>query len=71
MSYLKTLTNQEIYLIYTMIKTDEWKIFKNYTNQLILDSLNTNYDKNFLRGIKFLPDKFEEDLKMELDNKNS
>ena len=54
-----------------MIKTDEWKFFKNYTNQLILDSLNTSYDKNFLRGIKFLPDKFEEDLKKELDNKNS
>ena len=46
-----------------MVKTKEWKQFKKYASQLILDNLNTNYDKNFLRGIKFLPEKFEEDLK--------
>ena len=54
-----------------MVKTKEWKLFKNYSSQLILDNLSSSYDKNFLRGIKFLPEKFEEDLKRELENKNS
>lgn len=71
MSYLKKLTNQEIYLIYTMVKTNEWKFFKQYAFQLILDNLSSSYDKNFLRGIKFLPEKFEEDLKNELERKSS
>ena len=71
MNYLKMLTNQEIYLIYTMVKTKEWKLFKNYSSQLILDNLGSSYDKNFLRGIKFLPEKFEEDLKNELERKSS
>ena len=53
-----------------MLKTKEWKLFKNYSQQLRLDNLSSSYDKNFLRGIKFLPEKFEEDIKNELDSTN-
>ncbi len=54
-----------------MVRTREWDCFKKYSSQLILDNLNTSLDKNFLRGIKFLIEKFEEDLNQELDRKNS
>ena len=53
-----------------MLKSDEWKIFKEYNKELIINYLNTIESKDFLRGLKFSVSKFEEDIEREINDKH-
>ncbi|MCR4881833.1 MAG: hypothetical protein K6A44_07780 [bacterium] len=44
------------------MKSNEWKIFKEYVKELVMAYLNTAESKDFLRGIKFAVAKFEEEI---------
>lgn len=58
---------QQIFLLQRMVKTNEWKIYKNFVKELIMTYLNTTESKDFLRGLKFSCMKFEESIERELD----
>ena len=53
-----------------MLKSNEWKIFKEYNKELIMSYLNTVESKDFLRGLKFSASKFEEDIEREINDKH-
>ena len=51
-----------------MLKSPEWKIFKEYVKELLFVYLNTVESKDFLRGLKVPVSKFEEDIERILQN---
>ena len=53
-----------------MLQSKEWKIFKEYTKELVMDYLNTVESKDFLRGLKLSASKFEEDIEREINDKH-
>jgi len=45
-----------------MLNKPEWKIYKNFINNLVWEYLSTTESKDFLRGIKFAITKFENEI---------
>ena len=45
-----------------MVRSNEWKIFNDYVKELVMVYLNTAESKDFLRGVKFAVNKFEEEI---------
>jgi len=62
MDYLKALSKQQIFLLKSSIKSNEWKIYKEYLKNIVFAYLNTTESKDFLKGIKYAVVRFEEDL---------
>ena len=62
MNFQENMTTHQLLLLRGMIKSNEWKIFKSYVQELVMAYLNTAESKDFLRGIKFAASKFEEEI---------
>jgi len=56
------LTQHQIYILQEMLNKPEWKIYKNFINNLVWEYLSTTESKDFLRGIKFAITKFENEI---------
>jgi len=59
---LEKLTSHQIFMIKGMLKSNEWKIFKDFIKELIIYYLSTVENKDFLRGLKMTITKFEEEI---------
>ena len=70
MKYLAELTSHQIFLLKGMLRSKEWRIFKEYNKELVMSYLNTVESKDFLRGLKFSASKFEEDIEREINDKH-
>ncbi|MDD3593027.1 MAG: hypothetical protein PHX18_00195 [Candidatus Gastranaerophilales bacterium] len=50
------------------MKTKEWAVFKQYVKELAFSYLNSVESKDFLRGMRFAIDKFEDDISKKMNN---